>query len=272
MAYYDQAGMLECSYTLSVNTSIWDMVNASEQSYNSFLKDTEFVIADTETTGFNGEIIELGAVIVKNKCVRMKDGSFLPFEQALKQMHNVDFFGALIYPTPIVDHNGNKSYYLSPIITQITNISLDLMDRSKGAPMPNSSFESYAEPFQMFLDFCGERMVVGHNWKFDIGRFRAMIEEFRTIEIFEKVKPESLENFINTNHIDSYKDAKSILIVNSEPNLKNATLARKFGVVADENTLHRAYYDAFFTGVTFYGLLEKARQEYVEVANMLTVV
>lgn len=255
--YQDERQLIEAALKMRINTSIWDIVSSPEFDY--FYSLEEFVIADTETTGFDGEIIEIGAVVVKGNCIRMKDGSFMEYNRALDQIHNVDFFGALIHP---------KAGFIPQEIVNITHIDMKLIEDSIGQPMPNSGYRQFAEPFQMFLDFCGGRTVVGHNFAFDINRITDAIVNHHTLDIFKYVNHRSLEQFFESSFIDTYADAKKILKVNSEINLKNASLAARYGAIANENTLHRAYYDTFFSGIVFYGLLLDAREQYL---NLLEI-
>lgn len=273
---YSQAEeLISAADKLSINYSVLDVAANFDN-----LSNQEFVIIDTETTGFDWEIIEIWAVTVKNNCIRMKDGRFLPYHEAYKQIHNVDFFGTLIYPTPQIDSNGNEFYYIPELISSLTHIDIPLMDRSANEPMPNKSFRDFATPFFLFLDYVGDRPMVGHNLSFDIWRFADAISRFRIYEIFDYMRiveeetgdvlDAKLDAFCNGLFIDTLKDAKKILKINSEPNHKNGSLATRYGLVPNEETLHRAYYDTFFTGSVFFGLIEDARKYYQEISNLRT--
>lgn len=259
--------LIAASEQLAINYSVFDVA----ANYNE-LKNKEFVVIDTETTGFDGEIIEIGAVIIKDWAIRMKDGSFMPYAEAYKQIHNVDFFGTLIYPTPTLGKDGSEFYYIPDLISQLTHIDIPLMERCANEPMPNRSFKDFATPFFLFLDFVGNRPMIGHNLAFDLRRFADAISHYRVYEIYDYMRmvenetgemlDQKLLDFCNGTFIDTLKDARKILTVNSEINHKNSSLSGRYNLVANEETLHRAYYDTFFTGSVFFGLLEDARRYY----------
>ena len=59
--FKDPTELIAASEQLAINYSVFDVA----ANYNE-LKNKEFVVIDTETTGFDGEIIEIGAVIIKD--------------------------------------------------------------------------------------------------------------------------------------------------------------------------------------------------------------
>lgn len=83
----------------------------------------------------------------------MKDGSFVPFKDAVRRISDVDFFGYLIFPKPIIRADGTRSYVIPEIITEITHIDLPLLERSLNGTMPNKSSYDFVEVFSMFMDF-----------------------------------------------------------------------------------------------------------------------
>lgn len=95
--------------------------------------DSEFIVFDIETTGLkpeNSDIIEIGAVKIKEGCI-------------------IDRFQTFI----------NDGVVIPPNITQLTNITNDML---LGAP-------SLKEVLLSFKEFCGNGCLVAHNAKFDIG-------------------------------------------------------------------------------------------------------
>ena len=63
---------------------------------------------------------------------------------------------------------------------------------------------------------------------------------------------------------------KKILKINDVANHKNAVLSSKYGVVADDTMLHRAYYDTLFTGSVFFWLLHDARLSVLEIDSLVS--
>lgn len=97
------------------------------------LKDAEYVIFDTETTGLSAvydSIIEVGAVKMKNGQV-------------------IDRYDKFI----------NPGHQLSELITNLTSITDDML---KDAP-------DEATIMKEFMEFAGDAILVGHNVTFDMG-------------------------------------------------------------------------------------------------------
>ncbi|WP_413627397.1 PolC-type DNA polymerase III [Fructilactobacillus vespulae] len=97
------------------------------------LKDSTYVVFDTETTGLSAiydRVIELSAVKMQGNNV-------------------IEEFEEFIDP----------GFHLSEQTTNLTSITDDMVAGSK----------SEEEVFKLFRDFCGDSIIVGHNVTFDIG-------------------------------------------------------------------------------------------------------
>lgn len=157
---------------------------------------TSFVCFDIETTGLNprtDKVIEIGAVKVKEKKI-------------------VGYFSELINP-------GVK---LSPLITNLTGISDDMLKNA----------ESEELVIQKFIDFAEDYVVIGHNILFDYsfiktaaGKIHSGFEKkgIDTLELCRKLhgnlKSRSLESMcryynINNEHAHrAYEDAKATVML-----------------------------------------------------------
>jgi len=245
--------------SLEINSSLFDIATLPDNEYDDIFKNQEFVIFDTETTWLVWEIIDLWAVIVKNNKIRMKNGKFISFESAIKDINNIDFFWYLIFPRPYIDKDWNKQYYIPQIITDLTHIDLKLLYDNLDWKMPNKTSYDFVWCFADFIKFVWNRPLVAHNLKFDIWRIKYHMWELYINEIFNRINHVELNNFLNITTIDTLTDAKKILKVNDVENHKNSVLSWKYWLEANENMLHRAYYDTFFTWSVFFWLLQELR-------------
>ncbi len=110
------------------------------------LMDQEYVVYDTETTGFNfgtDQMIEIGAVKVKNNEV-------------------IDTFDELI----------SCPYPLPKVITELTQITDEML---KGK-------DSEENVTRRFLDFVGDLPLVAHNAAFDISFVKAAVKKYNLRE------------------------------------------------------------------------------------------
>ncbi|MDO1605512.1 PolC-type DNA polymerase III [Lactobacillus sp. YT155] len=128
------------------------------------LKDTEYVIFDTETTGLSAvydTIIEIGAV-------KMKDGQVMArFDKFI-----------------------NPGHELSETIVNLTNITDDMLKDA----------DDEATVIKEFMDFVGDDVLVGHNVSFDMGFMNATLRRaglnelsmpvIDTLEISRTIHPE----------------------------------------------------------------------------------
>ena len=127
-----------------VNDDVDIIFNVNDNNYD--LLQDEFVVFDTETTGFymgSDQMIEIGAVIVKN-------GEIL------------DRFDELIDPKKPIPKK----------ITELTNITDEML---KGK-------ESEESVTKRFLAWVKDRPMVAHNAKFDIGFINAAVKKYKLNE------------------------------------------------------------------------------------------
>ncbi len=158
---------------------------------NRYFSGEEFVLFDTETGGlntFHDEIIEIGAIIVS------KDGKIKEFEEIMKV-------------------NTNK---INPIAWSIHKIPKEEIDSAR----------SQEEVFKDFIEFCGDRVLVAHNIKFD----------------FQMLNSNLIRNNLRPYQND---DVVCTLAYSKEQKLpgKLGNLAKHYNVKTQENSLHRALYD-----------------------------
>jgi len=157
---------------------------------------TSFVCFDIETTGLNPQtdrVIEIGAVKVKDKKI-------------------VEYFSELIYP-------GVK---LSPLITNLTGISDDMLKDAEGEE----------QVVQKFIGFTEDYPVIGHNIIFDYSFIKTAAERIHagfekkgidTLELCKKLhgnlESRSLESMCRYYNINNerahraYEDAKATVML-----------------------------------------------------------
>ncbi len=160
------------------------------------LSDT-YVVFDIETTGFSMEhcrIIEIGAVKIENGII-------------------TDRFSHFIDPEMPIPAN----------ITELTSIT-DEDVRGQG---------SYREILPLFLDFCGEAAVVGHNAAFDVG----FIKHYAAL-LHRKFDPTVVDTL-----------GLSYMLLKQLYRNRLDTVAKELGVVLSSH--HRAVNDAEATAGIF---------------------
>ncbi|USS85429.1 PolC-type DNA polymerase III [Fructilactobacillus myrtifloralis] len=173
------------------------------------LKDATYVVFDTETTGLSAiydRVIELSAVKMQGNNV------IAEFEEFI-----------------------DPGFHLSEETTNLTSITDEMVAGSK----------SEAEVFQLFREFCGDAIIVGHNVTFDIGFMNTGYARHQMPEIANPI-------------IDTLTLARFLY-----PNYKSYrlnTLAKKFNVELEHH--HRAIYDAETTGHLNYLFLKDAEEQY----------
>lgn len=173
------------------------------------LKDAVYVAFDIETTGLSAiydKVIELSAVKIQNNNV-------------------IGEFEEFIDP----------GFHLSDQTTNLTSITDEMVRGSK----------SEKEVFELFREFYGDAILVGHNVTFDAGFLNTG---------YERYDLEKISNPI----IDTLTLARFLY-----PHLKGYrlnTLAKKFDVVLEHH--HRAIYDAETTGHLNYLFLKDANKQY----------
>ena len=124
-------------------TLVEDMVNMVYRGTDTELKGTEFVVFDTETTGFNAgggdQMIEIGAV-------KIKDGVI------------TDRFDELI----------NPKRHISNRITELTHITDEMLEDK----------DDEETVTKKFLDWIKDEPLVAHNAKFDISFLEMAMKKY----------------------------------------------------------------------------------------------
>lgn len=155
----------------------------------------KYVVFDLETTGLSpskNEIIEIGALLVD------EDGRI------------INTYSKLVKPVKDI----------SPFITKLTGISNEMVKDA----------DSIEKLLPEFMDFVGDRVVVGHNVRFDI----AFVQN--------KYKALFGKDFVNS-YIDTQVIAKNMYP--SLESYKLQDLRKRFGI--EPNAAHRALDDCIIT-------------------------
>ena len=195
--------------------------NENDLIYN--LKDydllnQEYVVFDTETTGFtpySDQMIEIGAVKIKNGEV-------------------IDRFDELINP-------GRK---LPEKIVELTNITDEML----------KDCDNEKNVTKRFMKFVGDKPMVAHNAKFDIGFISAAMNKY------------NMGEFTNT-VIDTMSMARMLY-----PNWRNhklSTLVKELDVPWDESAHHRGDYDSEGTAIGFYKMCKTLYNRNIETTEKL---
>ncbi len=186
------------------------------KDYN--LLNDEFVVFDTETTGFtpyNDQMIEIGAVKIKNGEITGR-------------------FDELINP-------GRK---LPERIVELTNITDDML----------KDCDNECNVTKRFMEFIGDKPLVAHNAKFDIGFISASYNKY------------NLGEFNNT-VLDTMSIARMLY-----PNWRNhklSTLVKELDVPWDESAHHRGDYDSEGTAIGFYKMCKVLNNSNIETTTEL---
>ncbi len=129
-------------------TLVDDMINIVVRPSNLSLEETEFVVFDTETTGFNAasgdQMIEIGAVKIKNGVI-------------------TDRFDELI----------NPFRHIPDRITELTDITDDMVKDK----------EDEESVTKKFLSFINDAPLVAHNAKFDISFLEMSMKKYNLGEL-----------------------------------------------------------------------------------------
>ncbi len=201
-------------------TLVDDMISIvyNPSSYN--FEGTEFVVFDTETTGFNAangdSMIEIGAV-------KIKDGVI------------TDRFDELINPGRSIPKR----------ITEITNITNEMVEDK----------ENEEEVTKKFLKWVSGAPMVAHNAKFDISFVEMAMKKY------------DLGPFKNT-VIDTLELSRVLDQGFSRHSL--SALVKRYNVEFDEESHHRADYDAEGTALVFHKMLRKLISQNIENTNDLS--
>lgn len=165
-----------------------------------------YVVVDLETTGLQpakDRILEIGAVKVENGEVK-------------------DTFCTFINPRMAIP----------PFIQALTGITQDMVENALTAE----------QAFYEFLDFCGDRDLMGHNLMFDYS--------------FLKHQAANLKLSFEKRGIDTLKIARSVL-----PELESrslTSLCEYFQINREQ--AHRAFHDALATHEVYKQLKKRARE------------
>lgn len=165
-----------------------------------------YVVVDLETTGLQpakDRILEIGAVKVENGEVK-------------------DTFCTFINPRMAIP----------PFIQALTGITQDMVENAPTAE----------QAFYEFLDFCGDRDLMGHNLMFDYS--------------FLKHQAANLKLSFEKRGIDTLKIARSVL-----PELESrslTSLCEYFQINREQ--AHRAFHDALATHEVYKQLKKRARE------------
>ena len=169
----------------------------------------EFIFFDLETTGLipgRDKIIEIAAVHIKNK-------------------HIVKTFSKLV----------NPHRQLTPFITKLTGITNQMVEGG----------EEEADAVKAFYEFCGDKILVAHNARFDMGFMEIALEAY------------GLKNEIT--YIDTLAMARTLIPDINKHNLKK--LASYFKI--DMGHHHRALDDSVCSAKVFVKLMELAEKREV---------
>lgn len=203
---YKKAQKNSIKLNLGLQTNIYEDYPSILTNYNNVdIKENDFVVFDIETTGlsnFTDKIIEIGAV-------KIRDGEI------------IDKYQSFV----------NPKEQLSVFTTELTGITNEMVINEK----------EIQEVLPVFLEFCGDSVLVAQNAEFDLG---FIIQKSNELNIdFKPV-------YVDTLYISR--------AINPEfNNHKLATLATNYKVNLHNH--HRAIDDAVATGEIFIKMLEQIK-------------
>ncbi len=200
-------------------TVVEDMINIVVRPTDKDLETTEYVVFDTETTGFNAanedQMIEIGAVKIKEGVI-------------------TDRFDELI----------NPGRHIPDRITELTGISDEMV----------SDKQNEEEVTKKFLEWAGDAPMVAHNAKFDISFIEMAMKKY------------NLGEFKNT-VIDTLELSRSLDQGYARHSL--SALVKRYDVEFDEESHHRADYDAEGTALVFHKMMKKlVSQNYEKISDI----
>lgn len=129
-------------------------------------------------------------------------------------------------------------------ITEITGITDEML---KGQP-------SEEEVVKEFLDFIGDYTLVAHNAKFDISFLESAIKKYKF-------------NELNNTVLDTLELSRTLEPDNFRHSL--SALVKRYDIPFDEDSHHRAEYDAKATALIFHKMLTKLNNMNIENINQL---
>lgn len=247
---------------------ITDLQNKNNDIYTN----TEFIVFDTETKWFADEIIEIGAIIVKNNKIKNEDGNFYDYDYYFAnkwaKVSEMEKFAFFVKP---------KILEIPKLITELTHIDLPMILEweKPWAKSPNKTLPDFTTALIEFIKFVNGRPMVAHNSQFDAWIFSWSVWN-NVPEINKAVKEwkitiEEIKNFFEIPMVDTLRDWRSILKLNPIKNHKNSELSELFWLTANEYMLHRAYYDVIFTARVFYWLYETVYKTYNNIEIDVTI-
>ncbi len=200
-------------------TLVDDTVNIVVRPTSDSLKDSTYVVFDTETTGFNAggndQMIEIGAVKLKNGEI-------------------IDSFDELIDP----------KRHIPDKITELTCITDEMV---KGC-------DDEKTVTSRFLKWVGKNPMVAHNAKFDISFLMMAMKKY------------DLGEFNNT-VIDTLELSRILDQGYARHSL--SALVKRYNIPWEEDSHHRADYDAKATALIFHKMLQKLISQNYELISDL---
>ena len=192
-------------------TLVDDTVAIVKDPTDADLKNSCYVVFDTETTGFNAAS---GDVMIEIGAVKLEGGVI------------VDRFDEFI----------NPGFHIPDNITALTEITDDMV----------ASADNEETVTKRFLQWAGNNPMVAHNAKFDISFIEMAMKKY------------NLGPFKNT-VIDTLELSRSLDRGFARHSL--SALVKRYNVPFDEESHHRADYDAEGTALVFNKMIDKLLNE-----------
>ena len=195
-------------------TLVDDMITIVTRPTDLPFEGSEFVVFDTETTGFNAgsgdTMIEIGAV-------KIKDGNI------------TDRFDELI----------NPGRHIPDRITALTEITYEMV----------AGALNEEEATKKFLSWIGDAPLVAHNAKFDISFLEMALKKYKI-------------GTLNNTVIDTLELSRALDQGFARHSL--SALVKRYNVPFDEESHHRADYDAEGTALVFHKMMQKLINQNIE--------
>lgn len=187
-----------------------------DESLNRPIESARFVILDTETTGFdytNDRILCIGAIVLQNGTINLQNS----FEHYIDQ-----------------EHFDKSSVQIHGIMRS------DILDH-----------KSEIQVLQLFLDYLGDSIIIGHHTKFDVTMINNALER----NGLDKLTNKSLDTAV------LYKKTliKSNLLERKD-HYSLDDLADKFDISKKDR--HTAMGDAYITAIAFLKILKKLKEKH----------
>ena len=195
-------------------TLVDDMITIVTRPTDELFEGSEFVVFDTETTGFNAAN---GDVMIEIGAVKIKDGVI------------TDRFDELI----------NPGRHIPDRITELTEITDEMVEGKLNEE----------EATKKFIDWIGNAPMVAHNAKFDVSFIEMAFKKY------------NLGKFENT-VIDTLELSRALDQGFARHSL--SAIVKRYNVEFDEDSHHRADYDAEGTALVFYKMTQKLINQNLE--------